>query len=92
MGVGLKGDTNLTDVADTGSFSLSTGSSTPHPFTIGARPDSLGGSYNSDGTRIGFQAMWGIGNQAFLDSSDRSRTRAKNLFEAVFDATKGRYA
>ena len=91
MGVGQKGDTNLTDVYDNSSHSHSTGSATPQPFTVGARPDSLG-SYNYDGTRLGFQAMWGIGNDAFLDSTDRSRTRAKSLFESVFDATKGRYA
>jgi len=91
MGVGQKGDTNLTDVYDNSSHSHSTGSNTPQPFTIGARPDSLG-SYNPDGTRFGFQAMWGIGNDAFLDSTDRSRTRAKTLFESVFDATKGFYS
>jgi len=92
MGVGQKGDTNLTDVYDNGSFSYSTGSSTPQAFAVGARPDNLANEYNADGTRLGFQAMWGIGNDAFLDSTDRSRTRAKSLFESVFDATKGRYA
>jgi len=91
MGVGQPNDTNLTDVYDNSSHSHSTGSATPHPFTFGARPDNLSNEYNTDGTRLGFQAFWGIGNEAFLDSTDRSRTRAKNLFEAVFDATKGRY-
>jgi len=91
MGVGQPNDTNLTDVYDNSSHSHSTGSSTPHPFTFGARPDNLSNEYNTDGTRLGFQAFWGIGNDAFLDSTDRSRTRAKTLFESVFDATKGRY-
>jgi len=90
MGIADKDATNLTDIYDNSSFSLSTGSGTPQPFTIGARPDSLS-AYNNDGTRLGFQAMWGGSNGAFLDSTDRSRTRAKALFESIFDATKGRY-
>ena len=37
MGVSQKGDTNLTDVGNTGSFALSTGSSTQHCMSAWAR-------------------------------------------------------
>ena len=90
MGLGFKDDTNLTEVYN-GSFSFSTGSDTPHPFTLGARPDSTG-NYNPTGTRMGWQAVWGANSDAFLATAgDNDADDAKTLFESIFDSTKGAY-
>ena len=77
MGLGFKDDTNLTEVYN-GSFSFSTGSATPHPFTLGAR--------------MGGQAVWGANSDAFLATAgDNDADDAKTLFESIFDSTKGAY-
>ena len=90
MGLGFKDDTNLTEVYN-GSFSFSTGTDTPYPFTLGARPDTLS-NYNPTGTRMGWQAVWGANSDAFLATAgDNDADDAKTLFESIFDSTKGAY-
>jgi len=83
--------TNLTDHA-TDTTSFSTGNSSGNNLVIGARPDSLSED-TADGTLIGPQAAWfaSSGTNSFVSSSE-SWSEARTQFEAIFDATKGRYA
>ena len=61
-------------------------------MVIGARPDNLSND-TADGTYIGAQASWyaGSGSNSFVSSSE-NWSEARTQFEAIFDATKGRYA
>jgi len=89
-GLAANNFTNLTDIV-TGGHVYNTGTATPQPFTIGARPDNttIG---NANGTRMGFQAVWGANDDAFLNSSGNyANTDGKAIFEQIFDATKGFY-
>jgi hypothetical protein len=85
-------DTNLSDHITHTTYSSSTGSSSGHSMIIGARPDSLSEDTH-DGTYIGAQAAWYAsgGSNSFVSTSE-SWTEARTQFEAIFDATKGRYA
>ena len=90
-GLASNNATNLTDIV-TGGHSYNTGTDTPQPFTIGARPDSLS-TYNPSNTRMGFQAVWGANDDAFLNSSGSyANTDGKAIFEQIFDQTKGFYS
>ena len=90
-GLASNNATNLTDIV-TGGHTYNTGTATPQPFTIGARPDSLS-SYNPANTRMGFQAVWGSNDDAFLNSSGNyANTDGKAIFEQIFDQTKGFYS
>ena len=85
---GFHDDTNLNTVVFSSQGS-STGNASGHNMMIGARPDQT----NSDsptGTRIGAQAAWYGGDNSFVSGS--SITAARNQFETIFDATKGRYS
>ena len=74
-----------------GSHSYNTGTSLAQPFTIGARPDNTTQG-NANGTRMGFQAVWGANDDAFLTSSGTYSTSAGlAIFEQIFDGTKGFY-
>ena len=83
-------DTNLSDHITHTTYSSSTGSSSGHNLVIGARPDNLSEDV-PDGTYIGPQAAWFGGGDSFVSTSE-SWTEARTQFEAIFDATKGRYA
>ena len=90
-GVGFATDTNLTTIVE-GGHSYNTGTSTHSPFTIGARPDSLSEG-NASGTRMGFQAVWGAADDAFLSSSGNyANSDGRGIFEQIFDQTKGFYS
>ena len=88
-GQGFASATNLTDHA-TDTTSFSTGNSSGNNMTIGARPDDLAEDTH-DGTYIGMQAAWFGGGDSFVTTSE-SWEEARTKFEAIFDATKGRYA
>ena len=85
-------DTNLSDHITHSSYASSTRSSSGHSMVIGARPDNLSND-TADGTYIGAQASWyaGSGSNSFVSSSE-NWSEARTQFEAIFDATKGRYA
>ena len=88
--LGFNDSTNLTTIT-MGSHSYSTGTNTHSPFTIGARPDNTS-DYNASGTRMGFQAVWGSNDDAFLHSSGNySNNNGLDIFEQIFDQTKGFY-
>ena len=67
----------------------STGNASGHNMMIGARPDSTSEDCPT-GTRIGAQAAWYGGDNSFVSGS--SITAARNQFESIFAATKGRYS
>ena len=82
-------DTNLSlHATDTTSFS--TNGSSGHNLMIGARPDNTSED-TADGTWIGPQAAWFGGGDSFVSTSE-NWSEARTQFEAIFDATKGRYA
>ena len=89
---GFATDTNLTLHANdtTGS---STGNGNGYNLMIGARPDAPSGDTIPAGTRIGGQMAWfaSNGTDSFITSSE-GVSQAQTKFEAIFDATKGRYA
>ena len=88
--VGFADDTNLTTIVS-GSHSYNTGTATPQPFTVGARPDNTN-EYNATGTRMGWQAVWGSNDDAFLNSNGNySNSDGLAIFEQIFDQTKGFY-
>ena len=84
--------TNLSDHITHTTYSSSTGNSSGNNLIIGARPDNTSEDTH-DGTYIGPQAAWfaSSGANSFVSSSE-SWTEARTQFEAIFDATKGRYA
>ena len=83
-------DTNLSDHITHSSYSSSTGNSSGHNLMIGARPDNTSEDTH-DGTWIGPQAAWFGGGDSFVSTSE-NWSEARTQFEAIFDATKGRYA
>ena len=82
-------DTNLTLHAND-TTSSSTGNSSGHNLVIGARPDYTA-AHIPTGTRIGGQMAWFGGGDSFISTS-QGVSDAQTKFEAIFDATKGRYA
>ena len=84
-------DTNLSNHA-TDTTGFGTHASSGNNLVIGARPDSLSEDV-PDGTRIGPQAAWfaSSGANSFVSTSE-GHAEAKTQFEAIFDATKGRFA
>ena len=90
-GIGRNDATNLQTIAE-GGHSYNTGTSANHRFAIGARPDSLSEG-NASGTRMGFQAVWGAADDAFLSSSGNyANSDGRGIFEQIFDQTKGFYS
>jgi len=87
---GFATDTNLTLHAQD-STSSSTGSSSGHNLTIGARADNTNETI-PQGTLIGGQMAWfaSNGTNSFISSSEGA-SDANAKFEAIFDASKGRY-
>ena len=87
---GFATDTNLTLHASDGTGS-SAGSSSGHNLTLGARADNLNATI-PQGTLIGGQMAWfaSNGTNSFISSSE-SASDANAKFEAIFDASKGRY-
>ena len=83
-------DTNLSDHITHSSYASSTGNSSGHNLMIGARPDNTSEDTH-DGTYIGPQAAWFGGGDSFVSTSE-NWSEARTQFEAIFDATKGRYA
>ena len=82
--------TNLTDHAtDTTSFGTRSQNNS-YNMTIGSRPDSLSETI-PQGTRIGPQALWAGGGDSLVSTSE-SWSEARTKFEAIFDASKGRFA
>ena len=83
-------DTNLSDHITHSTYASSTGNSSGHNLMIGARPDNTSEDTH-DGTYIGPQAAWFGGGDSFVSTSE-NWSEARTQFEAIFDATKSRYA
>jgi len=82
-------DTNLTLHASDSTSSSTSGQNSSYNMVIGARPDNTNETI-PQGTRLGSQVFFGGGGDSFITTSE-GVSDAQTKFEAIFDATKGRY-